>query len=55
MTLESVTVTMLGRARKVVIDQATTTIFNGAGKKKTIEGRQRLSAARCVNPDIRVR
>ena len=39
MKLESVTVGMLGRARKVVIDKENTTIVNGAGKKKDIEAR----------------
>src|SRR5881296_2223917 len=39
MKLESVTVNMLGRARKVVIDKENTTIVNGAGKKKDIESR----------------
>src|ERR1019366_8752572 len=39
MKLESVTVDMHGRARKVVIDKENTTIVNGAGKKKDIEGR----------------
>src|ERR1700758_3439240 len=39
MKLESVTVNMLGRARKVVIDKENTTIVSGAGKKKDIEGR----------------
>ena len=34
MKLESVTINMLGRARKVVIDKENTTIVNGAGKKK---------------------
>src|ERR671910_510522 len=37
--LESVTINMLGRAKKVVIDKENTTIVNGAGKKKDIEGR----------------
>ena len=37
--LESVTVNMLGRAKKVVIDKENTTIVNGAGKKKDIEAR----------------
>jgi chaperonin GroEL len=37
--LESVTVQMLGRAKKVVIDKENTTIVNGAGKKKDIEAR----------------
>jgi chaperonin GroEL len=37
--LESVTVTMLGRAKKVVIEKEKTTIVDGAGKKKDIEAR----------------
>jgi chaperonin GroEL len=37
--LESVTVAMLGRAKKVVIEKEKTTIIDGAGKKKDIEGR----------------
>src|SRR5476649_1064951 len=39
MKLESVTVDMLGRARKVVIDKENTTIVSGTGKKKDIEAR----------------
>src|SRR3981189_1798163 len=39
MKLESVTVNMLGRARKVVIDKENTTIVSGAGKKTDIEAR----------------
>ena len=39
MKLESVTVKMLGRAKKVVIDKENTTIVNGAGKKTDIEAR----------------
>jgi chaperonin GroEL len=39
MKLESVTINMLGRARKVAIDKENTTIVNGAGKKKDIEAR----------------
>src|ERR1044072_7102006 len=39
MKLESVTVNMLGRAGKVVIDKVNTTIVKGAGKKKDIEAR----------------
>jgi len=39
MKLEAVTINMLGRARKVVIDKENTTIVNGAGKKKDIEAR----------------
>jgi chaperonin GroEL len=37
--LENVTVSMLGRAKKVVIDKENTTIVNGAGAKKDIEAR----------------
>jgi chaperonin GroEL len=39
MKLENVTVAMLGRAKKVVIDKENTTIVNGAGKKAAIESR----------------
>ena len=37
--LENVTPAMLGRAKKVVIEKEKTTIVDGAGKKKDIEGR----------------
>ncbi len=37
--LESVTVSMLGKAKKVIIDKDNTTIVDGAGKKKEIEAR----------------
>jgi chaperonin GroEL len=37
--LENVTVQMLGRAKKVMIEKENTTIVNGAGKKSEIEGR----------------
>ena len=37
--LENVTIAMLGRAKKVVIEKEKTTIVDGAGKKKDIEGR----------------
>src|SRR5205814_277343 len=37
--LDKVTVNMLGRAKKVVIEKENTTIVNGAGKKADIEGR----------------
>jgi chaperonin GroEL len=37
--LEKVTLDMLGRAKKVVIDKENTTIVNGAGAKKDIEAR----------------
>jgi chaperonin GroEL len=37
--LENVSVSMLGRAKKVVIDKENTTIVNGAGAKKEIDAR----------------
>ncbi len=37
--LENVTLQMLGRAKKVIIEKEKTTIVDGAGKKKDIEGR----------------
>ncbi|WP_018389797.1 chaperonin GroEL [Ancylobacter sp. FA202] len=37
--LESVNLTMLGRAKKVIIEKEKTTVIDGAGKKKDIEGR----------------
>src|SRR5690348_16172086 len=37
--LENVTLKMLGRAKRVVIDKENTTIVNGAGSKKDIEAR----------------
>jgi chaperonin GroEL len=37
--LENVTINMLGRAKKVMIEKENTTIVNGAGKKVDIEGR----------------
>jgi chaperonin GroEL len=37
--LENVTLPMLGRARKIRIDKESTTIVDGAGDKKDIEGR----------------
>ncbi len=37
--LESVTLAMLGRAKKVTISKENTTIVDGTGKKKEIEGR----------------
>jgi len=39
MKLESVTLAMLGRAKKVIMEKEKTTIVDGAGKKKDIEGR----------------
>jgi chaperonin GroEL len=37
--LDSVTINMLGRAKKIIIDKENTTIVNGAGKKADIEAR----------------
>ncbi|MDR6952791.1 chaperonin GroEL [Ancylobacter sp. 3268] len=37
--LESVSLAMLGRAKKVIIEKEKTTVVDGAGKKKDIEGR----------------
>ncbi|WP_421699714.1 chaperonin GroEL [Ancylobacter sp.] len=37
--LENVTIEMLGRAKRVLIEKETTTIIDGAGKKKHIEAR----------------
>ena len=37
--LENVTINMLGRAKKVMIDKENTTIVNGAGKKADIEAK----------------
>src|SRR5271165_264855 len=37
--LENVTLNMLGRAKKVMIEKENTTIVNGSGKKADIEGR----------------
>jgi chaperonin GroEL len=39
MKLETVTLNMLGRAKKVIIEKEKTTIVNGAGKKADIESR----------------
>ena len=37
--LENVNLEMLGTAKRVVVDKENTTIVQGAGKKKDIEGR----------------
>ncbi len=39
LTLEGANIDMLGKAEKIVIDKENTTIVNGAGDKKTIDGR----------------
>ena len=36
--LESVTIDMLGTAKRLVVDKENTTIVQGTGKKKDIEG-----------------
>ncbi len=43
--LESVTLNMLGRAKKIVIDKDNTTIVDGAGKKADIQARVRQMEA----------
>jgi hypothetical protein len=54
--LENVTLAMLGHAKKVTLAKETTTIVDGAGKKKEIEGRinqikaQRGASPRCGRP-----
>jgi chaperonin GroEL len=42
--LENVTLNMLGRAKKVMIDKENTTIVDGAGKKADIEARVQIKA-----------
>ena len=37
--LENVTIAMLGRAKRITIEKENTTVVDGAGKKKDIEGR----------------
>jgi chaperonin GroEL len=37
--LESVTIEDLGRAKRIIVDKETTTIVEGAGERKSIEGR----------------
>ena len=39
MKLENVTLDMLGKAKRVRIEKENTTVIDGAGKKKDIEGR----------------
>jgi len=39
LTLDGAKIDMLGKAEKIVIDKENTTIVNGAGEKKNIEGR----------------
>jgi chaperonin GroEL len=42
LSLEKVTMSMLGKAEKIVIDKDNTTIINGAGKKEDIKARVEL-------------
>ncbi|TIM63788.1 MAG: chaperonin GroEL, partial [Mesorhizobium sp.] len=37
--LENITIDMLGRAKRVLIEKDTTTIIDGAGEKATIQAR----------------
>ncbi len=48
--LENVTLGMLGRAKKIVIEKEKTTIVGGAGKKKEIEAGSRRSRRRSRRP-----
>jgi chaperonin GroEL len=50
MKLESVTLAMLGRAKKVVIDKENTTIVNGAGKKPASKPASTRSRRRSRKP-----
>jgi chaperonin GroEL len=49
--LENVTLNMLGRAKKVMIDKENTTIVNGAGKKS--DRRVRGPSGRCSSWSMR--
>src|SRR5437016_2295518 len=49
--LENTQVSQLGHARRVVIAKDTTTIIDGAGEKKDIEGRINQSRSEAENPD----
>lgn len=42
LSLEKITMSMLGRAEKIIIDKDNTTIINGAGKKEDIKARVEL-------------
>src|ERR1700749_1276969 len=48
--LDKVTVSMLGRAKKVMIEKENSTIVSGAGKKSDIEGRIKQSKAQIEEP-----
>jgi chaperonin GroEL len=47
--LEDVSLTQLGRARRIVVDKDTTTIIGGAGTKAAIDGRMRMIRAELDN------
>ena len=53
--LENVTLDMLGKAKKVRIDKENTTIIDGAGKKKDIEGRVAPDPRADRGDDLRLR
>ena len=48
--LDKVTVSMLGRAKKVMIEKENTTIVSGAGKKADIEARIKQIRAQIRRP-----
>ena len=48
--LESVTLNMLGKAKRVLIEKENTTIVEGVGKKQEIVGRSTRSARRSTRP-----
>jgi chaperonin GroEL (HSP60 family) len=50
--LDNVTINMLGRAKKVMIDKENTTIVNGAGKKADIESELPRSRLRSRRPRL---
>ena len=53
--LENVTLNMLGRAKRVSIDKDNTTIVDGAGKKKDIEGSHQPDQGADRGDDLRLR
>ena len=53
--LDKVTVNMLGRAKKVMIEKENTTIVNGAGKKTDIEGAYRPDQGTDRGDHVRLR
>ena len=53
--LENVTINMLGRAKKVMIDKENTTIVSGAGKKADIQGAHRPDQGADRGNNLRLR